>query len=179
MGGINGDSYGYIRIADGKNLSTHRLSYLAVKGEIPRGKVVRHTCDVRQCCNPDHLVIGDHEDNTQDIVDRKRHGRRRSLDEAEREAVRQMWEGGATKRAIAETLKCNWYTVSNAIDAIDNAPKRRGRPAGSRNLHVKVTEDMKAEMRQLYATGKYSQQELAERFGCDQTYVSLIVRGKK
>jgi transcriptional regulator with XRE-family HTH domain len=34
-------------------------------------------------------------------------------------------------------------------------------------------------MRALYETGQFTQQQLAERFGCDQTYVSLIVRGQK
>ena len=178
LGALSRDNYGQIKVAGAKNLTTHRLSYLAVKGEVPRGKVIRHTCDVRQCCNPAHLVIGDHEDNTQDIVDRGRHRARRTLTEEEVRRAREMWAGGATKRQVAEDLKCNWYAASAAIDAIQGE-KRAGRPKGSRNHRVKVTEEMKAQIRQLYASGKHSQQELADRFGCDQTYVSLIVRGKK
>lgn len=38
---------------------------------------------------------------------------------------------------------------------------------------------MLEEIKALYATGQHTQTALAERFGCDQTYVSLIVRGLK
>lgn len=178
QGAVSKDGYGQLKVVGTKNMSTHRVSYLAVNGEIPRGKVIRHKCDVRKCCNPAHLVVGDHEDNSQDIIDRGRHQHRRSLTDEEVRTAREMWGAGATKRQVAEALKCNWYVASAAIDAIQGE-KRAGRPKGSRNHRVKVTEDMKAQMRVLYATGEHSQQALAEQFGCDQTYVSLIVRGKK
>lgn len=42
----------------------------------------------------------------------------------------------------------------------------------------RVTDAMKAEIKTAYAKGQHTQQQLAERFGCDQTYVPLIVRGK-
>jgi hypothetical protein len=177
QGTVSKDHYGHIKVGQ-KSVTTHRVSYLAVNGEVPRGKVIRHTCDVRQCCNPAHLVVGDHEDNTQDAVDRGRNRARRVLTADEVQKARDMWAGGATKRQVAEALKCHWYAASAAIDAIQGE-KRVGRPKGSRNHVVKVTEEMKAQIRQLYATGKHSQQSLAEQFGCDQTYVSLIVRGKK
>ena len=37
-----------------------------------KGKVVRHTCDNPRCINPEHLVIGTHKDNSQDMVQRGR-----------------------------------------------------------------------------------------------------------
>lgn len=178
-GAVTKDMYGQIRVGD-KVMSTHRVAYLAVNGAIPRGKVIRHQCDVRQCCNPAHLIVGDHEDNTQDIVDRGRQTTRRVLGPDEVKQIVEMRRGGATKRQIAEALRCNWHAVSAAIDAAKvDAPRKYGRPKGSRNLHVRVTEEAKAEMRALYATGQHTQTSLAERFGCDQTYVSLIVRGLK
>jgi transposase-like protein len=177
-GSLDSSSYGSIRVDD-KVWRTHRVTYTVIHGVIPRGKVVRHKCDNAQCCNPMHLEIGDHEDNTQDIVDRKRH-ERRGVTPEEREQIVAMRRAGATKRQIATETRRNWYVVSRVLDetGVDVIGKK-GRPRGSRNAHVRVTEEMKAKMRQIYATGKHSQQDLAEQFGCDQTYVSLIVRGKK
>jgi hypothetical protein len=54
-------------------IGAHRYSYILAKGEISEGFVVRHTCDVRNCVNPNHLLIGTHQDNTNDRMERGRH----------------------------------------------------------------------------------------------------------
>lgn len=36
------------------------------------GEVTRHTCDVMDCCNPDHLIWGSQLDNIADMVERGR-----------------------------------------------------------------------------------------------------------
>ena len=66
-------SDGYPRAhAGGKVDRVHRIMYRKFKGEIPDGMVVRHTCDNRKCCNPDHLILGTHADNARDREERKR-----------------------------------------------------------------------------------------------------------
>jgi len=65
--------YGYI-IFDGFKFSVHRLSFEHYKGIIPCGMEVMHTCDNRCCYNPDHLYLGSHADNMQDMA-RKGRGR--------------------------------------------------------------------------------------------------------
>ena len=50
----------------------HRHYYRKYKGEIPKGMVVRHTCDNPGCINPDHLLLGTHADNVMDKVKRNR-----------------------------------------------------------------------------------------------------------
>lgn len=53
----------------------NRLSWkLHNNQEIPIGKLVCHSCDTPQCCNPHHLWIGTHKDNTQDILKKGRWG---------------------------------------------------------------------------------------------------------
>jgi hypothetical protein len=50
----------------------HRLSYQLNVGEIPEGLVIRHKCDNRKCCNPNHLIAGTQKDNVHDTVTRGR-----------------------------------------------------------------------------------------------------------
>ena len=57
---------------DGKNVRAHRWLYEQVKGKIPNGMDLRHTCDEPSCVNPNHLLIGTHADNMRDKVERNR-----------------------------------------------------------------------------------------------------------
>ena len=63
--------YGHFRIG-GTTFRSHRLAYQETKGQIPPGKILRHTCDVRHCVNPEHLILGDHQQNCQDRIVRSR-----------------------------------------------------------------------------------------------------------
>jgi predicted XRE-type DNA-binding protein len=65
------NGYGQFRL-NNRRLPAHRVSYTLTKGEIPEGLMVRHTCDNRLCCNPDHLILGTHADNMADMTERKR-----------------------------------------------------------------------------------------------------------
>lgn len=53
-------------------ISIHKLSYILANGEVPKGLIVRHSCDNRICINPKHLILGTHKQNSQDMVDRNR-----------------------------------------------------------------------------------------------------------
>ena len=66
------DGYGRIEIDFNKTILAHRFSYLLHVGDIPSKKLIRHICDVRSCVNPNHLLIGTHQDNKNDCVNRKR-----------------------------------------------------------------------------------------------------------
>lgn len=54
---------------------THRLMYMAVKGPIPEGMIIRHKCDNPPCMEPGHLLVGTEAENTADSIARKRHYR--------------------------------------------------------------------------------------------------------
>ena len=65
---------GYGRQAwNGKQDRIHRIVLMEKLGisEIPKGMVVRHECNNPSCCNPEHLSLGTHKENMQDMV---RHG---------------------------------------------------------------------------------------------------------
>lgn len=55
-----------------KQTKVHRLAYILFKGPIPAGGNVLHSCDVRHCCNPDHLRLGTISENKQDELQRGR-----------------------------------------------------------------------------------------------------------
>lgn len=44
----------------------HRVSYKIFIGDIPKGKLVRHSCDNKMCVNPEHLSVGTQVDNMAD-----------------------------------------------------------------------------------------------------------------
>lgn len=56
----------------GRDWRAHRLAYMLAVGEIPDGMQVLHRCDNRACCNPDHLYVGQHDQNMRDRNERGR-----------------------------------------------------------------------------------------------------------
>lgn len=71
-----GRTNGYGVLSKGGSLGgiilAHRAAFLLFKGEIPDGLLVRHSCDNKLCVNPDHLLLGTHQDNMNDAVERRR-----------------------------------------------------------------------------------------------------------
>lgn len=69
--GYSGPGYGVFH-----SKGTHRVAYELAYGEIPVGKLICHKCDNPACCRPDHLFVGTHKDNSQDMTKK---GRARGL----------------------------------------------------------------------------------------------------
>lgn len=84
---------GYGRLASSGQLTAHRASYERFYGPIPDGMCVCHACDVRSCINPNHLFLGTHRDNTQDMWQKGRQYVRPSVTHCVRghELVRVRW----------------------------------------------------------------------------------------
>lgn len=53
---------------NGRLSLAHRVAYIFTYGTIPDELLVLHRCDYRLCCRPDHLFLGTHKDNTQDMI---------------------------------------------------------------------------------------------------------------
>lgn len=67
------DRGSFILHTNGRRSSlAHKAAYLMFRGTVPDGKLVCHKCDVSLCVNPDHLYVGTHATNAQDMVDRRR-----------------------------------------------------------------------------------------------------------
>lgn len=64
-GGCSDNGYGSLTHRR-KNYKTHRLSYEIYIGPIPKGRLIRHKCEVKRCINPKHLEPGTYQDNMND-----------------------------------------------------------------------------------------------------------------
>lgn len=76
-----GAGYSRIRLTlNGKRQShrTHRVAWEETVGPIPEGLDVLHKCDNRCCWNPDHLFLGNDQDNVDDKVRKGRQTRKYS-----------------------------------------------------------------------------------------------------
>lgn len=127
--------YGIVMI-HGRNIRVHRLSYELVNGPIPDGLMVRHKCDNRRCVNPDHLEVGTHQDNMDDMMERgrkpmgelhhtvarpetvvrgERNGRAKLTDDAVR-SIHRMVRDGMTISAIARHFNVSRSLVRKVRD---------------------------------------------------------------
>ncbi len=62
----NHNGYGLFHFG-GSSKRVHRISF-SFSNSIPDGMKVLHTCDVRNCVNPEHLFLGTSKDNAQDCI---------------------------------------------------------------------------------------------------------------
>jgi hypothetical protein len=76
------DTNGYGRLnVKNRPLLAHRLSWEFSRGKITPKEYVCHRCDNPRCVNPDHLFIGDQQDNMDDKMAKGRHNYGVSLGE--------------------------------------------------------------------------------------------------
>ena len=67
--GCQRNGYGAIK-HEKKVLGAHVVSVILDGRTIPPGMIVTHSCDIRTCVNPRHLVVGTPQDNAQEMFDR-------------------------------------------------------------------------------------------------------------
>lgn len=98
----------------------HRAAYEMFKGEVPDDLVVRHMCHNKTCVNPDHLEIGTHQDNMNDMVEANRQAKgeragRAKLTEFNVKEIRLRYKNGEGQREIAKEFSVSQCTVNHII----------------------------------------------------------------
>lgn len=121
MGADRGNGYGAMKI-DGRVHSSHVVAFAIANGPQPDGTLVTHECDVRRCCNPDHLIAGTPKKNFDDMESRGRRvlalGERagaHKLTEAEVRDARRLKAEGATGAQIARIFGVDKSTINNML----------------------------------------------------------------
>lgn len=103
---------------DGKKHLVYRLVYELVKGEgLLKDRMARHTCDNEICCNPNHIVPGDHQENMNDMKERERHG----LPHHTVRAIRKLGAMGLAHSAIADRFGVSRVCVTEIINKTNYA----------------------------------------------------------
>jgi hypothetical protein len=75
-GSVDKDGYGKFATGPGggqKHHRPHRWIFERLRGPIPDGLVLMHTCDRPGCVNVDHLVVGTQKENIHDAIAKGRH----------------------------------------------------------------------------------------------------------
>lgn len=104
----------------------HRVSYRLFKGPIPNAMDVLHTCDVRNCVNPDHLLTGTHADNMRDMVAKGRgrnaprfgeQNKQSKLTAAQVAEIRQRYAaGGSSMRALGSEFGVGAMNICRIVN---------------------------------------------------------------
>lgn len=147
--------YGRYNISGRKQLC-HRISWTLVNGEILDGLYVLHHCDNPKCVNTEHLFLGTALDNVRDKINKGR-DRYASGDDA-----------GARKHPERYKWKENHLFRTNPDKIL------RGERNGGSKLKTKDIEKIK----ELYATGEYTQQEIGNIFKISNQHISSILNNK-
>ena len=120
LGGLSTSGYGQVSVDD-KPQRAHRYAYTIAKGPIPRGVFVLHMCDNRACVKPQHLFLGSHQDNMDDMKKKNRHKPYVRRGETHRDSklqtkdvveIRKRRVGGESLSDIAKDFPVDWTYIS-------------------------------------------------------------------
>lgn len=104
------NSQGHGGVWDGKRWThAHRVAYALTNGPIPDGMEVCHRCDNPPCCRPDHLFLGTHAENMDDMKAKRRNGRVSADIEARALAL---LAAGSSQRETAASLGLTKSTIA-------------------------------------------------------------------
>lgn len=101
-------------------IHANRAAWILIKGPIPKGIFVCHKCDVRACCNINHLFLGTHQDNIADAVQKGKFLRgenhvRNKLTEKQVKEIREKYKPGISFESIARKYGVSWQNIQSIV----------------------------------------------------------------
>ena len=121
--GSPNDEMGYCRLSvRNKMVYVHRVAWELAHGPVPSGMVLRHSCDVPNCINVDHLSVGTQRENVSDMFARGRVDRRGERNNWARllstqvQEIRRRSALGEQGRKLAREFGVSESQISNIIN---------------------------------------------------------------
>ena len=121
VGSLNNKGYGRINIGGIIKLA-HRVSYEIAYGKIPSMMSILHKCDNPPCVNPNHLQVGTHKENIEDMIEKGRGcvGEGASYAKLNYQKVVQIKgmykQSKISQRALAKLFKVSQCTISLVVN---------------------------------------------------------------
>ena len=192
---IGTTGYGQFMCRGNKLMKASRMSYLIYKGKIPKGKLIRHTCDERTCVNPDHLILGTHKDNAMDRVIRGRGDYSKALKgEDNGSSILKEWQvlkiinlhnSGMYISKIAKLLNLNRSAVGfvtygrswGHLTGIKYVKKERPRlPTGKDHHMFKYSYEIIKGIRDAYEIERLTVSQISIKFAIPKSYLYKVVK---
>lgn len=147
---------GYPRVNLGnETFAAHRIAYFLYYDADPEEMLVRHLCHNPNCCNPIHLTLGTHWDNSQDMVNANR------SQKGEKHWTRRMPERFEQLKQRASQMGAERAQTHN----------------GEKHPTTKLTAE-KVRAIKAHSNLGASNKDLAAAFGVTHSNISAIVLGK-
>lgn len=173
-GNIGANGYGQFWM-NNKNYSAHRASFLLLKGTIPYGKHVCHTCDNKKCINPDHLFLGTpKENNDNKIVKGRQYIQKRKLSIHQIKNIHKLNNLGIDQRTIAKKYNIHQKTVFRFIH--EKYPVKEC--VGESNNKSLLTESEVKEIRKMYIPHVFGSHRISKEFGVNKSTIQRVLRGE-
>jgi len=122
QGSVTTKGYGSIRAGGGpiRRIYAHRYAWMRANGPIPDNMLICHTCDNPGCVNLDHLFLGTAQDNTSDMIAKRRHqyGEQRPMAKLTGVQVRQIradYANGVRQMPLAKQYGVNQSIISQIV----------------------------------------------------------------
>lgn len=193
----------------GKGIRSHVYAFEDVHRDLEEDEEIRHKCDNRACCNPNHLTCGTRQDN---MRDKCRRGRQNSVgtsvfDDEHVIRIRELyWNEGFSQNALAEVFGVSQPCISNIVRGNRYPdlpmPDTDSRPdetisvsdpevqeiesvaekierRKSKHTADNLTPKEVVEIRWRYWATVESGPQIAEDFGIVQSHVSNLANGEK
>lgn len=120
-GGTNGRGYGVMGLERPRRTAyAHRISFELFRGPIPEGAEIAHSCDVRNCVNPEHLSLMTRQENEADKAAKGRvpkgEGQWRAvLTEDDVRAIRKRVANGERRNALAKEYGVSASNIEHIV----------------------------------------------------------------